>query len=430
MDKALIISANIHSHYLPAFYLADILCNDYDFYFFSPDIAFCDLLKKEGFKYINKEKKKETTIRNFFEREALKIVSKKYYNNQNPTLKIEELEFVVNKLSPTVVFIDVFRGLDYLILKKRFGNLNFLFFNPMLSFNKYADKNTFENVSNKSFWFRLRKAKDIILEKKLFRNADIDEKDVNKNYPFTLKYCNVPELILAPSELEYDHYSISECQKYLGLCLYNRVSEYKYDSTFNEKWRKLLELKKENKKIILCSFGTFYKGQKRRLFLFIESLLTLLKDNKDTFLIISIDEAVIKALNKELIGENILLFSYVPQLTVLKHCDAFITHGGLGSIKESVFFEVPMLVYPLDYQYDQITNAECIQELKIGIKGNIDYDDQTEMKEKINSILFNSSFKENLKKLKRACNKYTEEYNRFTIKGLIGNAATTRTKSL
>jgi UDP:flavonoid glycosyltransferase YjiC (YdhE family) len=54
-------------------------------------------------------------------------------------------------------------------------------------------------------------------------------------------------------------------------------------------------------------------------------------------------------------GSGVTLVNYAPQQEMLKRATLMITHGGLGSIKECIYFGVPMLVYPFDT--DQPANA-------------------------------------------------------------------------
>ncbi|MDR2713588.1 MAG: hypothetical protein LBB91_10800 [Clostridiales bacterium] len=66
------------------------------------------------------------------------------------------------------------------------------------------------------------------------------------------------------------------------------------------------------------------------------------------------------------IPENIYAYPYVPQLEVLQHADAFLTHCGMNSINEAMNFAVPLVAMPIIS--DQAYNAERIVELGIGKK--------------------------------------------------------------
>lgn len=62
---------------------------------------------------------------------------------------------------------------------------------------------------------------------------------------------------------------------------------------------------------------------------------------------------------------NMLLRHTVPQLEILQRCDVFITHGGMNSIHESLFYNVPMIVVP--QQMEQLLNARVVIKQGAGI---------------------------------------------------------------
>ncbi|ESO00569.1 hypothetical protein HELRODRAFT_123898, partial [Helobdella robusta] len=61
-------------------------------------------------------------------------------------------------------------------------------------------------------------------------------------------------------------------------------------------------------------------------------------------------------------SENIYLMSWVPQKNLLAHVNVklFISHGGLSSLIESVYFEKPMIIFPLIF--DQFGNSATAEE--------------------------------------------------------------------
>lgn len=61
---------------------------------------------------------------------------------------------------------------------------------------------------------------------------------------------------------------------------------------------------------------------------------------------------------------NFLVATFVPQLEVLPSCLAFVTHGGMGGVNESLILRVPMIVVPV--MADQIYNADSVEQAKIG----------------------------------------------------------------
>ena len=84
--------------------------------------------------------------------------------------------------------------------------------------------------------------------------------------------------------------------------------------------------------------------------------------NKDMSVILNTGKVRPETLGK--IPENIYAYSFVPQLEVLQHADAFLTHCGMNSVNEAMSYGVPMVAMP--FINDQISNAKQIVELGIG----------------------------------------------------------------
>lgn len=73
------------------------------------------------------------------------------------------------------------------------------------------------------------------------------------------------------------------------------------------------------------------------------------------------------------ISPGITVLNSVNQIEVLKHADLFITHGGMNSVHESLFYGVPMVILP--HHEEQRTVARRCEHLGCGLhvkKGNAD----------------------------------------------------------
>ena len=62
---------------------------------------------------------------------------------------------------------------------------------------------------------------------------------------------------------------------------------------------------------------------------------------------------------------NFSVQSYVPQLEVLQRASAFVTHGGMNSVSESLYFGVPLVVIP--QMGEQETVGRRVEELGAGL---------------------------------------------------------------
>lgn len=65
------------------------------------------------------------------------------------------------------------------------------------------------------------------------------------------------------------------------------------------------------------------------------------------------------------IPSNFIVRNYVPQLDILQQVDAFITHGGMNSIHEGLYYGVPEIVVP--HQFEQLLNGKRVAQTDAGI---------------------------------------------------------------
>ncbi|WP_255771551.1 macrolide family glycosyltransferase [Pseudarthrobacter sulfonivorans] len=62
--------------------------------------------------------------------------------------------------------------------------------------------------------------------------------------------------------------------------------------------------------------------------------------------------------------ENVEVRPFFPQIEVLRHADVFLSHTGMNSTMEALYFEVPLVAFPL--QPEQEANARRVQDLGLG----------------------------------------------------------------
>lgn len=105
------------------------------------------------------------------------------------------------------------------------------------------------------------------------------------------------------------------------------------------------------KRLIYCSFGT-------------------VPSTRDT-------ASFLKKLNEAIKGSGYDLIvgstsTWVDQQLVLSWARVFITHGGMNSVHDAIRHKVPMIVYPLDPNYDQNGNSSRVVHHKLGLRGDLD----------------------------------------------------------
>lgn len=101
--------------------------------------------------------------------------------------------------------------------------------------------------------------------------------------------------------------------------------------------------------------------------------------------------------------ENFIVRRYLPQLEVLKHTDVFITHGGMNSTSEALYYEVPLVVIPQTSDQPMIANR--LEELQAGIKIDPHEVSIENLQKSVRQVLSNSTYRENVKKLNNSFKK-------------------------
>ena len=93
--------------------------------------------------------------------------------------------------------------------------------------------------------------------------------------------------------------------------------------------------------------------------------------------------------------ENISVFPHVDQIAVLEKADVFVSHAGMNSVSESLYFGVPLILLPQTSEQKGV--AARVSQLGAGIKppGK----DAASVLYAVNQILQNSSYRENAKKI-------------------------------
>jgi MGT family glycosyltransferase len=108
-----------------------------------------------------------------------------------------------------------------------------------------------------------------------------------------------------------------------------------------------------------------------------------------------VDEAALGA-----VPQNFLLAPYVPQLEVLQQASVFVTHGGMNSVMESLYFGVPMVVIP-QMREQEITAQRCA-ELGLGIALDNDNLTAEKLRTAVEQVHHTPTFREHVHAMRQA----------------------------
>ncbi|HDR8180026.1 glycosyl transferase [Bacillus cereus] len=147
----------------------------------------------------------------------------------------------------------------------------------------------------------------------------------------------------------------------------------------------------KNEKVIFISMGTVFNEQPALY----EKCFEAFKD---------VDATVVLVVGKKInisqfenIPKNFKLYNYVPQLEVLQHADVFVTHGGMNSSSEALYYGVPLVVIPVTG--DQPFVAKRLTEVGAGIRLNRNELTSELLRETVKKVMEDVTFKENSRKV-------------------------------
>ena len=119
-------------------------------------------------------------------------------------------------------------------------------------------------------------------------------------------------------------------------------------------------IEKTKEKLIYISMGTVNNDM---LTLYKRCLRAFSKTDHQVIMSVG-DKISIDDLGK--IPDNISVFSHVDQIAVLKKADVFISHCGMNSVSESLYFGVPLIMLPQTTEQKGV--CERVMQLGAGIK--------------------------------------------------------------
>ena len=143
------------------------------------------------------------------------------------------------------------------------------------------------------------------------------------------------------------------------------------------------------KKTIYISLGTV----NNQVLSFFKNCIQALKDS-DMNVIMSVGD-IIDLSELGTIPENIQVERSVNQIEVLQQVDAFITHCGMNSVNEALYYQVPLILFPQTREQGGV--AYRVNELGAGIY--LKENNVASIKETVVEVMKNPSYKENAKKI-------------------------------
>lgn len=148
-------------------------------------------------------------------------------------------------------------------------------------------------------------------------------------------------------------------------------------------------VKKEREKLIYISMGTV----NNRMLEFYKNCIDAFADT-DYQVILSVG----KLISREELGavpENISVFPFVDQIAVLKQANVFVSHCGMNSVNESLYYQVPLVMVPQTAEQQGV--AERVLQLGAGIR--LQKTDAAAIDQGVRQVLADASYRKQAAKI-------------------------------
>ena len=153
------------------------------------------------------------------------------------------------------------------------------------------------------------------------------------------------EVVLCPAAFDFPETRLGRV--YAGPCIDLERKDWPFP------WEEY-EQRRAGRKLVLVSLGTRSSEYGNTPARFLRKVFEIAASNPTLFFVVALG----KGRTVESVGvpsENVMAFPFLPQLDLLERASAMITNGGLGTVKECIWFRVPMVVAPCSF--DQPSNA-------------------------------------------------------------------------
>ncbi len=209
------------------------------------------------------------------------------------------------------------------------------------------------------------------------------------NWPSPFTFTGIPILHFTDETLELPH-KIPANHHYLGPMVFEKRQDYHPDLPSIKNKLSEIYAKKQvsGSKLIYCSVSTMAGGNGN----FLQKVIEACAHEPNWILVIALGGHPDQLRQQEL-PDNTFIFSWLPQLEVLRHTDCSLNHAGINTINECIICEVPMVLYSGE-KYDQNGCAVRMAYHQLGVMGDRKKTTPILIHQDISEVLNNPIYKE------------------------------------
>ncbi len=190
-----------------------------------------------------------------------------------------------------------------------------------------------------------------------------------------------PELVLGPQALDFYRQRPDPERVYAGTCVDGERAEEAFD------WRGL-----DGRPAVYCTIGShgghWNQANIQKL---LGSVALAFKAHPEWQLILQVPgKAAADRLGS--LPENVLAAAWFPQWQAMQRASLVICHGGFGTLREALFYGLPVIVYPLGV--DQPGNAARVVFHHLGLAGDVHKVTPGEIADKVSAILNDPTYRQ------------------------------------
>ncbi len=148
------------------------------------------------------------------------------------------------------------------------------------------------------------------------------------------------------------------------------------------------------KPLLYISMGTIFNRKTK----FYKLCMQVFKDSP--FQVVLAIGNFLKVEDMGTIPANFIVCNYSPQVEILKIASVFVTHGGMNSISEAIYYEVPTVVMP--HAGDQLLVGIEVEKQALGVELRHSQTTAITLQKAVDSVYQNSEIKANLNKMSQS----------------------------
>ena len=230
-------------------------------------------------------------------------------------------------------------------------------------------------------------------------------------------YRRLPILCFNAWEMEFPHDPHPHLH-YVGPMVREQRGEPRFDAASRARWSALLRARDRpaarDRPLVYCSLGSFWSADRA----FLRRVVEVFERRPEWDLVLGLG-GKLSAEALAPVPPNVTLLDWAPQIEVLERADCAITHGGIGTINECVWFGVPMVVYSTKH-VDQDGCAARVAYHGLGVAADKDGDTSEQIERNVAAVLTEPAYRNRVAAMREHVRAYAEARVAVrTVEGLL-----------